>query len=273
MDSKEMLKYVEPFYEMILATLILSNNSSMSWKRDSTKLIDFICESYDLTHLASDYKEMILNTINNLSLVSEYKGLRGEHNFNDEYSEIEIAYNMKGQALLQLKKADKFSLHVNGEDFEVEMNNIEYSKVNNAWKIFFFDETADEVLPESIRVGQYSAVRFTYGAVMTYLDGTPNTPVNDGIERFKETSRAAKLKMSVSPFVLRRLKTDKNVISDLPEKMVMNDYCYLAKSQAILYEKTLNEMMEKISGFTGVNRRGNIFNSSLRSFYNFSIQR
>ena len=79
------------------------------------------------------------------------------------------------------------------------------------------------------------------------------------IERFKEKSRAAKLKLSVSPFVLRRLKTDKGVISDLPEKLVMNDYCYLAKAQAVLYEKTLNEMMEKISGFTGVNRRGNIF--------------
>ena len=79
------------------------------------------------------------------------------------------------------------------------------------------------------------------------------------IERFKEKSRASKLKLSVSPFVLRRVKTDKTVISDLPDKMVMNDYCYLAKSQAILYEKTLNEMMEKISGFTGVNRRGNIF--------------
>ena len=79
------------------------------------------------------------------------------------------------------------------------------------------------------------------------------------IERFKENSRAAKLKMSVSPFVLRRLKTDKNVITDLPEKMVINDYCYLAKPQAVLYEKTLNEMMEKISGFTGINRRGNIF--------------
>ena len=79
------------------------------------------------------------------------------------------------------------------------------------------------------------------------------------IERFKETSRAAKLKMSVSPFVLRRLKTDKNVISDLPEKMVLNEYCYLSKSQAVLYEKTLNEMMEKISEFSGINRRGNIF--------------
>jgi len=79
------------------------------------------------------------------------------------------------------------------------------------------------------------------------------------IERFKENSRAAKLKMSVSPFVLRRLKTDKHVITDLPEKMVINDYCYLSKPQAVLYEKTLNEMMEKISGFSGINRRGNIF--------------
>ena len=79
------------------------------------------------------------------------------------------------------------------------------------------------------------------------------------IERFKETSRAAKLKMSVSPFVLRRLKTDKHVISDLPEKMVLNEYCYLSKSQAVLYEKTLNEMMAKISEFSGINRRGNIF--------------
>ena len=79
------------------------------------------------------------------------------------------------------------------------------------------------------------------------------------IERFKENSRAGKLRMSISPFVLRRLKTDKHVISDLPEKMVLNEYCYLSKGQAVLYEKTLNEMMTKISGFTGVNRRGNIF--------------
>ena len=79
------------------------------------------------------------------------------------------------------------------------------------------------------------------------------------IERFKENSRAAKLKLSVSPFVLRRLKTDKKVISDLPDKIVLNDYCYLSKAQAVLYEKTLEEMMAKISEFSGINRRGNIF--------------
>ena len=80
--------------------------------------------------------------------------------------------------------------------------------------------------------------------------------------------------MSVSPFVLRRLKTDKSVISDLPDKVVINDYCYLTKAQTLLYEKTLNEMMEKISGFTGVNRRGNIFKliTALKQICNHPFQ-
>ncbi len=94
------------------------------------------------------------------------------------------------------------------------------------------------------------------------------------IERFKEKSRAAKLKMSVSPFVLRRLKTDKSVISDLPDKVVINDYCYLTKAQTMLYEKTLNDMMSKISGVSGVNRRGNIFKliTSLKQICNHPYQ-
>lgn len=79
------------------------------------------------------------------------------------------------------------------------------------------------------------------------------------IERFKELKRAEKLRLSVSPFVLRRLKTDKSVIADLPEKVVMDEYCYLAKQQAILYEKVLNDIMGKISQVSGINRRGLIF--------------
>ena len=58
---------------------------------------------------------------------------------------------------------------------------------------------------------------------------------------------------------VRKEVTSKVFPSYVLVKMVMNDYCYLEKTQAILYEKTLNEMMGKISGFTGVNRRGNIF--------------
>lgn len=79
------------------------------------------------------------------------------------------------------------------------------------------------------------------------------------IERFKQYEQADKLKLSISPFVLRRLKTDKTIIDDLPEKVVLDEYCYLTKTQAALYEKTLNSLMTDISGQKGINRRGIIF--------------
>ncbi len=80
------------------------------------------------------------------------------------------------------------------------------------------------------------------------------------IERFKELSRAQKLKKAISPFMLRRLKTDKTIISDLPEKVVLDDFCYLTKPQVALYERILNESMESITkSESRMNRRGAIF--------------
>ena len=79
------------------------------------------------------------------------------------------------------------------------------------------------------------------------------------IERFKQYNRADKLKLSISPFLLRRLKTDKSIINDLPEKLVIDDYCYLTNPQAALYEKTLNTIMDEMHNSSGINRRGIIF--------------
>ena len=80
------------------------------------------------------------------------------------------------------------------------------------------------------------------------------------IEKFKETQRAQKLKQAISPFMLRRLKTDKTIISDLPEKIVLDEYCYLTKMQAALYERVLTQSMVEIhSTGQGINRRGAIF--------------
>ncbi len=80
------------------------------------------------------------------------------------------------------------------------------------------------------------------------------------IERFKELTRAQKLKKAISPFMLRRLKTDKTIISDLPEKVVLDDFCYLTKPQVVLYERILKESMESISkSESKMNRRGAIF--------------
>ncbi len=80
------------------------------------------------------------------------------------------------------------------------------------------------------------------------------------IERFKELTRAQKLKKAISPFMLRRLKTDKTIISDLPEKVVLDDFCYLTKPQVALYERILKESMDNIAkSESKMNRRGAIF--------------
>ncbi|MCD7879653.1 MAG: SNF2-related protein, partial [Candidatus Gastranaerophilales bacterium] len=94
------------------------------------------------------------------------------------------------------------------------------------------------------------------------------------IERFKQYEQADKLKLSISPFVLRRLKTDKTIIDDLPEKMVLDEYCYLTKTQAALYEKTLNSLMNDISSQKGINRRGVIFKliTALKQICNHPFQ-
>lgn len=78
------------------------------------------------------------------------------------------------------------------------------------------------------------------------------------IEKEKDIETAQRLKKATSPFILRRLKTDKSIIDDLPDKMVLDDYCYLSKEQAALYEKTLENTMKSVQNSTGITRRGNI---------------
>lgn len=66
------------------------------------------------------------------------------------------------------------------------------------------------------------------------------------IERYHDAERAGVLKRVIQPFVLRRVKTDKAIIADLPEKMEMKVFCNLTQEQASLYEAVLKEMLEKI---------------------------
>ena len=78
------------------------------------------------------------------------------------------------------------------------------------------------------------------------------------IEKLKQNQAARRLRLVTSPFILRRLKTDKKIIDDLPEKIVFDEYCYLTPEQAALYETTLNTTMKQVEETTGINRRGAI---------------
>lgn len=66
----------------------------------------------------------------------------------------------------------------------------------------------------------------------------------------------APLRRLVAPYILRRLKTDKSIIADLPDKTEMKVSCGLVPAQARLYERTALALSESLEGATGIARRG-----------------
>jgi SNF2 family DNA or RNA helicase len=78
------------------------------------------------------------------------------------------------------------------------------------------------------------------------------------VERHGQAEPAERLRAITRPYVLRRLKTDPAIISDLPEKIEIKQYCRLTTEQASLYQSVVDEMMEKIGRTEGIERRGNV---------------
>jgi len=77
------------------------------------------------------------------------------------------------------------------------------------------------------------------------------------IERSGDAEATARLKRITGPFILRRLKTDKTIISDLPDKLEMKIWCNLTPEQASLYQATVTDMLAKIEAAPdGIERRG-----------------
>ena len=64
------------------------------------------------------------------------------------------------------------------------------------------------------------------------------------------------LRNLVRPYILRRLKTDKRVISDLPDKTEVKAYCALSKHQAALYQTAVDDLAEQLEASDGIQRRG-----------------
>ncbi|GAB3157166.1 DEAD/DEAH box helicase [Micromonospora sonneratiae] len=76
------------------------------------------------------------------------------------------------------------------------------------------------------------------------------------IERYGDDDAAQRLRRITGPFVLRRMKTDKSIISDLPEKLEMEVLCNLTAEQASLYQAVVDDMLARIDSSEGIERRG-----------------
>ncbi|MBS1875891.1 MAG: DEAD/DEAH box helicase [Acidobacteria bacterium] len=64
------------------------------------------------------------------------------------------------------------------------------------------------------------------------------------------------LRELIRPYILRRLKTDKSVIADLPDKTEVKAFCQLSKRQAVLYQQAVKELAEQLETATGIARKG-----------------
>jgi SNF2 family DNA or RNA helicase len=94
------------------------------------------------------------------------------------------------------------------------------------------------------------------------------------IQASRDAEAAGRLKRLTAPFVLRRLKTDRSIIADLPAKLEMKVYCNLTREQASLYAAVVGEATRTIDDAEGIQRKGLILGtlSKLKQVCNHPAQ-
>ncbi|MEH1885428.1 SNF2-related protein [Nostoc sp.] len=78
------------------------------------------------------------------------------------------------------------------------------------------------------------------------------------IEKYGDTASLGQLRSLVQPFILRRLKSDRDIIQDLPDKQEMTVFCGLTGDQAALYQQVVEQSLVEIESAEGLQRRGMI---------------
>jgi SNF2 family DNA or RNA helicase len=78
------------------------------------------------------------------------------------------------------------------------------------------------------------------------------------IQAQQDADAAGQLKRLTGPFILRRLKTDRAIIADLPDKLEMKVYCNLTREQATLYAAVVEELNRSLEALEGIGRKGEI---------------
>ncbi|MBW4616433.1 MAG: helicase [Desmonostoc vinosum HA7617-LM4] len=150
-----------------------------------------------------------------------------------------------------------------------------------SWQIIVLDEAQNVKNPDA---KQSQAIRQLEAAFRIALTGTPVENrlqelwsildfLNPGylgnkqffqrrfampIEKYGDTASLGQLRSLVQPFILRRLKTDREIIQDLPEKQEMTVFCGLTAEQATLYQQVVETSLAEIESAEGLQRRGMI---------------
>ena len=83
-------------------------------------------------------------------------------------------------------------------------------------------------------------------------------------KRLAEKEHFGPLRTLVRPYILRRLKTDKRVISDLPDKIELKAWCHLSPKQVALYQWAVKELAADLNDAEGIGRKGVVLSYLMR---------
>ena len=147
------------------------------------------------------------------------------------------------------------------------------------WRLVIIDEAQNIKNPKT---AQTKAIKSIKAPIKIAMSGTPvenrlseywsifdfiNSGYLDTLKKFKtqfaspiEKDRDQvslnRFRKITAPFILRRLKTDKTIIKDLPEKIEQDQFCQLTPEQTAIYQNVVDTIMQEIVESEGIQRRG-----------------
>ncbi len=148
---------------------------------------------------------------------------------------LDEAQAIKNPAAKQTRAAK--SLHARGR-FALTGTPIE-NRLGDLWSIFDF-----------INPGLLGSAK-EFSLLVKTLEGRIHNPYGP-------------LRELVRPYILRRLKTDKTVIADLPDKTEVKAFCHLSRTQAALYQQAVRELARQLAETEGIQRKGLILSFLMR---------
>jgi len=181
-----------------------------------------------------------------------YHGTHRRFENSEEYDVLITSYGVVRSDAKELKKMEWQSLIIDEAQNIKNINTAQTKAIKLIPAENFIAMSGTPVenrLSELWSIFDYSNRGFL-GSIKEFNEnyGTP-------IQQYNDVEVANRLKKVTAPFLMRRLKTDKTIISDLPDKIEMDCFAILTKEQAILYDKILEKAMKDIEGIQATDQK------------------
>lgn len=173
-----------------------------------------------------------------------------------DFTDVDVVLTTYGIARTDNERIKKQKWHTLVIDEAQNVKNAETAQTKAVKKIPAGIKIAMSGTPVENRLMEYWSI-FDF-VNPGYLGNTNwfNEEYSKPIEINQDKKRLDKFRKITAPFIMRRVKTDKTIISDLPDKIENNQYCNLSKEQASLYQSITTDLLKEVEEAEGINRRG-----------------